>query len=88
MDRRLVHHNDRFQLNLSLFMQLCKNELQFILAHVIHQKDNVFPDELQHLPFIPALRYQQSQNLKIIVAQFGLLNPYYMWRHANGREHA
>jgi len=67
-------------------MQLREKELQFILAHVINWKDNVFPDELQHLPFIPALRYQQSQNLKIIMAQVGLLNPYCMWRHANGRE--
>lgn len=68
-------------------MQLCKNELRFILAHMIHQKDNVFPDELQYLPFIPALRHQQSQNLKIIMALFGLLNLYYLWRHANQREH-
>lgn len=86
VDRRLVHCGDRFQLNLWLFMQLCKNELQFILAHVIHQKDNVFPDGLQHLPCIPAVRYQLSQNLKTIMALFGLLSLYYMWRHANQRE--
>lgn len=74
MDRKFVHHSDKFHLNLGVFMQLCKNELQFILAYVIHQKDNAFPDELQHLPFIPALRYQQSQNSKITMAPFALLD--------------
>lgn len=36
LDRRLVHLSDRYQLNHSLFMQLCKNELPFILGYVIH----------------------------------------------------
>lgn len=46
-----VHHSDTFQFNLSLFMQQCKNELQFISAHMIHQRDNVLPDNcnISHL---------------------------------------
>lgn len=36
IDRRLVHLSDKYQLNHSLFMQLCKNELSFVLGDVIH----------------------------------------------------
>lgn len=66
-------------------MQQCKNELQIISAHMIHQKDNILPDNCNISHLYLHLRYQQSQNLKIM-AQFGLLNPSDVWRHADGRE--
>lgn len=47
----------------------------------------IFLDELQHLSILTALEYQQSQNLKIIMAPFGLLKPYCTWRHASQRKH-
>lgn len=61
------------------------NEPPFTLAYVIHQKDNLFPGELQHLSLILTLRYQQSQHLKIAMAWSGLPSRYDVWRHANHR---